>query len=310
MTSFFLRFFEGKFPFSSGKSGKLERVKLDLLENRSKSYTFLRNDDRITLRSFLIKIHRPLSSVSSPFLDIQDQFQTDGTLDSFTNNQLTRGYSTVVVLSGGVHRGQMEIFRKFPNYFRSNPFDSISGLLPLLFNSPITFFRSFSKIYPYFIRLWVITPFKILDDRITFVRCGNFFNRRLFQTRFEESIAFSSFLSQTIVYHVIFACPPSVFLNYENHGQMERTNEMVVAIREGKEKIGGTHVRNGVTLLNFFRFFPRRNVSENCTTAACARTCRGNKVKVLNQRSVAWRFATIRGKLSSFFSFFHHYHDY
>lgn len=91
---------------------------------------------------------------------------------------------------------------------------------------------------------------------------------------------------------------------------MERTNEMVVAIREGKEKIGGTHVRNGVTLLNFFRFFPRRNVSENCTTAACARTCRGNKVKVLNQRSVAWRFATIRGKLSSFFSFFHHYHDY
>lgn len=130
MTSFFLRFFEGKFPFSSGKSGKLERVKLDLLENRSKSYTFLRNDDRITLRSFLIKIHRPLSSVSSPFLDIQDQFQTDGTLDSFTNNQLTRGYSTVVVLSGGVHRGQMEIFRKFPNYFRSNPFDSISGLLP------------------------------------------------------------------------------------------------------------------------------------------------------------------------------------
>lgn len=53
----------------------------------------------------------------------------------------------------------MEIFRKFPNYFRSNPFDSISGLLPLLFNSPITFFRSFSKIYPYFIRLWVITPF-------------------------------------------------------------------------------------------------------------------------------------------------------
>lgn len=130
MTSFFLRFFEGKFPFSSGKSGKLERVKLDLLENRSKSYTFLRNDDRITLRSFLIKIHRPLSSVSSPFLDIQDQFQTDGTLDSFTNNQLTRGYSTVVVLLGGVHRGQMEIFRKFPNYFRSNPFDSISGLLP------------------------------------------------------------------------------------------------------------------------------------------------------------------------------------
>lgn len=159
MTSFFLRFFEGKFPFSSGKSGKLERVKLDLLENRSKSYTFLRNDDRITLRSFLIKIHRPLSSVSSPFLDIQDQFQTDGTLDSFTNNQLTRGYSTVVVLLGGVHRGQMEIFRKFPNYFRSNPFDSISGLLPLLFNSPITFFRSFSKIYPYFIRLWIITPF-------------------------------------------------------------------------------------------------------------------------------------------------------
>ena len=159
MTSFFLRFFEGKFPFSSGKSGKLERVKLDLLENRSKSYTFLRNDDRITLRSFLIKIHRPLSSVSSPFLDIQDQFQTDGTLDSFTNNQLTRGYSTVVVLLEGVHRGQMEIFRKFPNYFRSNPFDSISGLLPLLFNSPITFFRSFSKIYPYFIRLWVITPF-------------------------------------------------------------------------------------------------------------------------------------------------------
>lgn len=37
-------------------------------------------------------------------------------------------------------------------------------------------------------------------------------------------------------------------------------------------------------LLNFFRFFPRRNVSENCTTAACARTCRGNKVKAPNQR--------------------------
>lgn len=64
---------------------------------------------------------------------------------------------------------------------------------------------------------------------------------------------------------------------------------------KGKEKTGARTVQNGVTLLNFFRFFLRnvqRNVSENCTTtttAACARTCRGNKVKVLNQhlRTVA-----------------------
>lgn len=102
------------------------------------------------------------------------------------------------------------------------------------------------------------------------------------------------------------ACPPSGVLNCEK--QIERINEMVVGSDSSKKKTGGPHVQNGVTLLNFFRFFPRRNVSENCTAAACTRTCRGNKVKVLNQRLVAWHFATIRGKLRFFFSLFPHYY--
>lgn len=136
-----------------------------------------------------------------------------------------------------------------------------------------------------------------------------FFNRRkFFKFSFEDhlSSSLSCFATIIVLKQFIFKR-----ITRTING---RINEMVVGdSSKGKEKTGARTVQNGVTLLNFFRFFLRnvqRNVSENCTTtttAACARTCRGNKVKVLNQhlRTVAQHFPTPRGKsLRFFFSFF------
>lgn len=116
--------------------------------------------------------------------------------------------------------------------------------------SDYLFYLFFSQKSTYF-TLWIITPFRnhfCSEETIVRISCKNFLNR-FFQTRFEESIILELSFAAIIVYQVIFARVSWII--YESRTNRRNKRDGFSEFREGKEKIGGTHVRNGATFIKF-----------------------------------------------------------
>lgn len=120
--------------------------------------------------------------------------------------------------------------------------------------SDYLFYLFFSQKSTYFTFSGLSRHLEMFDNRfcseeaIVRISCKNFLNR-FFQTRFEESIILELSFAAIIVYQVIFARVSWII--YESRTNRRNKRDGFSEFREGKEKIGGTHVRNGATFIKF-----------------------------------------------------------